>query len=115
MDLPVWMTREALSEINQRDNTEKLARRMGTDEDWVRYRRLRNKVIDFKRSLKRTYFEIALAEAGTDSRKLWKLIRQLPGTGKRRNIMDRIYESSELVEMANSINQFFVDIGPKLA
>ena len=109
-DLPVWMTREALSEINQRDNLKKQAKHTSSDDDWKRYRCSRNKVTDIKRDLKRSYFENALNEAGTDRRKLWKLIRQSLGTGKRKSTIDKIYDSTDPSDMANSINQFFVDV-----
>ena len=114
-NLPVWITREFLSMCKERDNLKKTAKKTGNPEHRTIYNRRRNQVTSFSRTLKKTYFRHAFEEAGNDSKKMWKLVKQLFGTFKQKNIINEINGKNDNLAMAEEINQFFADIGPSLA
>ena len=114
-ELPEWASRELLASCKHRDHLKKKARRTGSDADADRARRSRNQCTQFKRNLRRDYFMAAFEAAGRDSKKLWKVVKRLFGNKKKGNRISSIEGSSERLEMANTINNFFADIGPKLA
>ena len=57
----------------------------------------------------------ALQEAGDNPKKLWRIVKQLLGNHKRKNQILEINGYTDSADMANQINDFFVDIGPNLA
>ena len=70
LNLPIWATREMLSDCRQRDRLEKKAKRSGADNDWIKARQYRNRVTTFKKNLKKDYFVNALRDAGENPKKI---------------------------------------------
>ena len=75
----------------------------------------RNQCTQFKRNLRRDFYLAAFESAGRDSKKLWSVVKKLFGNNKKGNKINSINGSSDPEIMANSINDFFADIGPSLA
>ena len=65
-DLPAWVTKEYLSECKQRYIALRKSRKTKRLVDGARYRRLKNKVVRFRNTLKQDFFITAFNEAGTD-------------------------------------------------
>ncbi len=76
LNLPVWITKDDLSECKERDRL--LLKSQKTEREGDK----RNRVVNFRNSLKCTYFKSAFAEAGHDQKKLWKIVKQLFGNPK---------------------------------
>ncbi len=114
-DLPRWITREFLSSCRERDNLKLFSYRTKRPEDELSYNWVRNRHTQFARTLKRDYFINAFTEAGSESKKLWRLVRQLFGNPKSRNKIMQVNGKTSDIEIANEINNFFADIGPNLA
>ena len=78
-------------------------------------RRTRNRVTALKRELKRLYFQNSIHDAQGDSSKLWKALKKfLNNTGLSGKITS-INGQTATSEIVNEINNYFIDIGPKLA
>ena len=115
LSLLVWITKEYLSECKERDRLLKRSKKTGRDCDNIKYRRIRNRVVNFRKTLKKSYFKTEFHEAGTDQKKLWKIVKQLYGNPKRRNKINTINGEEEPEKMADEINRYFIDIAPDLA
>ena len=112
---PPWLTNEFFSVANERDIAQAKSERTKNEADKKEYRRLRNKVTEFKRCLKKEYFQTALNQAGRNSQKLWKVIKQLFRKGKNSQVFIEINGKYDHKEMADEINRYFCEIGPNLA
>ena len=67
-----------------------------------------------KRSLMRDFIEKALSDCGGDSKKTWKVIKNLwPGKTKSTNIT-KIGETSAPQDIANALNLHFSTAGKKI-
>ena len=89
-NLPVWATRELLSCCKQRDALEKQAKKSGLLSDRCKYTRARNSVTNFKKVLKRDHFQMAFEDAGSDLKKLGRVIRQVLGSGQKKSKITEI-------------------------
>ncbi len=98
-----------------RDNYKKKAQKTGLETDKQTAKRVRNNVTQFSRTLKKTYFLATFDEAGNDSKKLWKILKQLFGNYRKKNEINEINGRYDQTEIADEINNFFADIGPNLA
>ena len=114
-DLPEWATRKMLGMCRARDQFKKKAVKTMNPVDIERARTARNSCTQFKQNLRRDYYLAAFEQAGQDSKKLWKVVKQLFGSKKGKNQILSINGDSDPENMANSINDFFADIGPNLA
>ena len=114
-DLPEWATREMLALCRARDHLKSRAIRTGDPVHAEQARKARNNCNQFKRNLRQDYYLAAFEQAGRDSKKLWKVVKQLFGSRKGKNRLNSINGKVEPVDMANEINDFFSDIGPRLA
>ena len=57
----------------------------------------------------------AFQEVNGDSKKFWKIVRQLLGGKKSKSSFCEINGQTDSTKMANEINNFFSEIGPELA
>ena len=112
--IPEWATREFLSCCKHRDSLEKKSKISGSLADRCKYVKARNSVTNFKRNLKENFFQTAFNEAGDDPKKIWRVIRQLLGSGQKKSKIMEINGKSDPTEMADEINNFFADIGSNL-
>ena len=97
------------------DTLEKKSKLSGSLADRCKFARARNDVTSLKRNLKENYFQQAFDDAGNDPKKIWRIIRQLLGSGQRKSNIMEINRTTDAHSMANEINNFFSDIGGKLA
>ena len=65
--------------------------------------------------LKSDYYRAASSDVGNNSRKLWKIIKKILGLNKSNNKIQELSGSDEPLTMANTMNNYFTDIGPNLA
>ncbi len=65
--------------------------------------------------MKRMYFSEQIKHAGNDSKKLWRVIKQLLRTGKKRVNISELNGKVDPTDIADEFNNFFRDIGPNLA
>ncbi len=89
-----------------------------TDESINTYKRYRNELRrSFKRA-KQSYFQTEIRKAGTDSRKIWKTLREAMHIEKKNEITDHLIingrKISEPTEIANHFNFYFTTLGTSL-
>ena len=70
-----------------------------------------NKIGHLKRKLKQKYITEKVAEAGTNSKKLWKLINQITNRAKTKTTVEPDFINQE---KANNFNQHFATVGQKI-
>ena len=112
---PEWVTHEFVSECKARDHFNIFAKRSKNPLHKLEAKRIRNKVNQIAKNMKRVYFMEQIKQAGTDSKKIWRVIKQLLRTGKRRVNITELNGKVDPTEIADEFNQFFCDIGPNLA
>ena len=70
---PKWFNDNIAEQIEARDKLLTKAKKSGTDNDWLNFRRAKNSVTNLIRQTKEAYF--SFSESWQDSRKLWNLIK----------------------------------------
>ena len=118
-DILVWLTPELLNLKKDRDYFFKKAKITGDDADWFIARNLRNRTNIAMRSAKAEYIKNKLTENSDNPKKFWNIINKeiLPKNNK--TIFNFVNTQTETLykqeEVPNLINNYFSDIGPKLA
>ncbi len=69
-ELLVWVMKEYLSKCKQRDIALRKSKKSDKPTDKLAYRKLRNKVVRFRNTLKQDYFLTVFNAAGSDQKKL---------------------------------------------
>lgn len=95
-----------------RDNAYKLAALSRCQDDWLRYRTVRNNYSAKIRETKKNHIEEKLLEAGGDSKRTWKILKTLLN-GKKECKIERMEFDGQLVEdsaeIASKYNNFVVN------
>lgn len=109
-----WFSEVIRQMVIRRDEAYKLARISKSNDDWELFRQLRNKVVDECRKAKRNYLESSLDKNKKNPRLMWRSLREMmKGSTSRDNTYreiqcgDTLYSNIE--EMANIFNRYFVD------
>ena len=86
---------------------------------WENYKQVRNQVTSKIKQSKKNYFQEAIRSSKNNSRAIWKHLNQAIHTKSKRCDINRICadgeELSEPISIANTLNDYFANIGPKLA
>ena len=105
-----WITSEQL---------ELRAIRSKNPNDWVHFKRQRNKVNSATRLAKQVYYQNMLNEHKGDSRKTWQIINELSSRNFVETSVKQLNVNEQSVtapaEIAHEFNRYFATIGPKLA
>ena len=120
-DTPQWITRDMISEINQKDFLFNKAKKFPSEENWEIFRQKKNEVKKLLSSAKEEFIKGKLEEHETNPRKFWRTINNISGIGKNKNagkctkIIDENNKVHEGQEAADFLNDYYANIGPKLA
>ena len=119
-DRDPWISDYILECIKDKDCALKRAKRTKSDEDWVAARRLRNDVTKLVRNARAKYIKDGLEVDKQDSQKFWKKVNSVvKGSKNGSQVLMLVDEVSELEvpreNTADYINEFFINVGPKLA
>jgi hypothetical protein len=119
-----WITGGLITSIRHRD---KLGRELKQQPFNValrdQYRHFRNTLSKLLKTAKETYFRNKIANAGSNSKKLWSSIKEITGLGRNvdgfpienfLNGSDNI-GPSDIVDIANTFNLYYVNVGASLA
>ena len=118
-----WVTNEILEEIKDKDRWLRVAKRTGKAEDFIQAKLARNQVGRLIQQAKADFLMDQQRELADDPKKFWRVIKSI--------VPDKKAKLSKIVlidkpdgepdfeidnsTVANHINQFFINIGPKLA
>ena len=118
-----WVTNEVLEEIKDKDSLLKIARRSGKPEDWAEAKLARNRVGRLIEQVKADFLKEQQDELADDPKKFWRLVKSIvPGKRLGKNkitLVDREIDPEGIKvdepQAADFVNNFFSNIGPKLA
>ena len=68
-----------------------------------------------KRELKRLFFQTSIQDAPGDSAKLWRALKRLWKKDNNKNGILSIDDKTDPLEIVQEINEYFANIGAKLA
>ena len=114
-DRQPWVSTEYLEACNERDELQKKSKKTGQAIDKFLANRARNRTTSLKRELKRLFFQTSIQEANGDSKKLWKALKRLLSNSTKKSNIHSINDKTDPIDIAIEINEYFINIGPKLA
>ena len=112
---PKWITAEFLSLIDEREHWFNVYRRRPSQEIAAKKRISCRRVARMKRLLKRNYIHEALESCKGDSKKTWRILKELWPTSSKKQNFTEINRKSNPQDIANELNNHFVTIGPQLS
>ncbi len=111
---PKWVNGDFLSLIDEKEHLCHVYNKNPTQFNAARKRESERRVKQMKRVLKREFIDKALSDCQGDSKKTWKVIKNLwPGKSKATNIT-RIGDTSLAFDMANELNSHFSSAGKRI-
>lgn len=118
--LSPWITKGLLKSINNKNKLYKKYKKIPNDENLQKYKMYRNKLDSLIRKSKRQYFENKFNKSKNDMQKTWKTINNITGRNKQQKVQSQFVNSdgekiTNPQTISNDFNDFFVNIGPKLA
>ena len=113
-----WMTNEIMKLIKIRDRLFERKKRQPDNSTVIdAYKKVRNKVSRETKKSKNEYYKKYFESHSNDIRKTWEGVRKIIGAGKpvgygisQLNIKGKIIDDPK--DIANSVNNFFVNVGP---
>ena len=114
-----WLTNDIIDMIHTKNAAWKKAKKTKSQDDLNHAKHLRNVVKDTIRRAKATFVQDYLQDAGISVKKFWEKINYVMPTNNKQPTINLIDQESEQPIhndlLPNYINDFFVEIGPKLA
>ncbi len=111
-----WITAEFLSLIDEREHWANINRRRPSQYAAARRREAMQRVSYMKRQLECNYIHEALTDCNGDSKKTWRLIREIwPSDKNGRQPINEIAGETDNFKMAEKLNNHFVNVRPRLS
>ena len=118
-----WVTNELLEEIKDKDRALRTAKRMGKELDWAQAKLARNRVRRQVEQARADFWKDQQMELEDDPKKFWRVVKTIvPGKkagSEYMNLSDKeaAGEGQNIAAnyTADYVNDFFSNIGPKLA
>ena len=92
-----WFNSLIVDGLKERDKLLTKAKKSGSDNDWLNYRRAKNYVTNLIRQTKQTFFQTKFTESKHNSRKLWNLIKCLSGNDGPAHELQQLAEDCEII------------------
>ena len=114
---PSWLNDDYLVLRKKLEQAKIHAQSTKSPTDWDAYRDFRNTTNNLAKRLKREFYESSIRNAGSDTGKLWKVIKSILPSTKKVSI-NKIRSGYEILTdgsaIANEFNNFVASIGRKL-
>jgi hypothetical protein len=115
-----WITRGLLNSINTKNKLYKQYLRCPNDNTQQKFKTFRNKLHGLIRKSKRNYFFKKFEDAKNNMRQTWKTINNVIGRTQKQTLSEQYKRESGTIitdptVISNEFNDFFVNVGPKLA
>ena len=105
--------------MNFRDRLKKKAIKTGDPSIWNQFRKTKNQVNREIKSAKKAYYKSAFNSCAEDQRKTWKTVNELTSRKSNKTVTNEIQyqgqKSKSQVDVSESLNTFFTEIGPSLS
>ena len=112
-----WMTSEILNLIREREKAKHNAKRINTNEEWSKVKRLRNQVTSLVRKTKRKYVTDNIKKNIGNATVMWKVLKELiPSSKSTTRVKKIIYDGIEHTghkNVANVLNDHFSTLALK--
>eukprot|EP00794_Sanderia_malayensis_P021030 gene21030-23083_t len=111
---------ELLLLMKERDHAKVISARTGREEDWLKYKKLRNKVNNKKNQEKKSHFNELIQNSKDDPKQMWKNLKELvPNKITEQSQIKRLEingnDETDSLKIAEHFNHYFVNIASKLA
>ena len=114
-----WITTNLKKRMNFRNRLKKKAVKTKDASSWNRFRKVKNKVNQEIKAAEKAYYNNSFNNYAGDQRKTWKTINELTSRKSNKTIINEIQyqglKSSNQAEVAELLNTFFIEIGPRLS
>ena len=115
-----WITKGLLKSINTKNKLYKQYLSCPNDSNRQKFKTFRNKLHSLIRKSKRSYYFRKFNHVKNNMRQTWKTINNVIGRVQKPNLADQYrHDSGTIITdpsvISNEFNDFFVNIGPKLA
>ncbi|KAK3083103.1 hypothetical protein FSP39_014041 [Pinctada imbricata] len=114
-ELP-WITNEIRREMRKRNRARNKAKKSNNTEDWGKFKKIRNNVVNLLRKSKNMYNDKTcknIEESNFSSKQWWKLVNQIIGQPDKNSQIHAIKTDADCIiyddtDKANALNDFFV-------
>ena len=115
-----WITKGMLKSIRNKNTLYKEYLQCPNENRAIKFKTYRNILNNLIRKSKRDYFYSKFKNTRNNMKETWKTINSIIGRGTKKSLQSnfRIDDTKNITEpktISNAFNNFFVDIGPKLA
>ena len=114
-----WFNKSVKNKLFQRDHFKRVAIKTNNENDWKLYKSSRNAANIALRNAKREYYATKFLNNKTNPKYAWKTVNEILGRSQKLNIVNEINLPEKTVtsttELINVFNDYFTDVGPKLA
>ena len=116
--LKSWMTDDLLQSIRYKNNLYKKIIHKPTIRNKNKYKESLKQVNCLKRQAKKYYYEFKFEEYKNNVNRMWQVIKSILNKKRKSTSNSLVCDgkvSTDSLQIANTFNDFFVEIGPKLA
>ena len=106
-----WFTEELKDKITEKNELLTDYFMSGVQSLQERANKIKNEINHIKRKLKKIYYTDKIKEADGDTRKLWKILKEVTGTGKNK---ENVEPEMMTQDKANKFNKFFATVGVEI-
>ena len=114
-----WINSDLKRTMYHRDRLKLKAIKSNLQQDWVNYKKTRNRVNTEIKNAKRRYYDGAFERNANNPKKTWQTINEIMSRKKNKLVINEIECEGTTVhnpsEVAEKFNKYFSEIGPKLA
>ena len=107
-----WLSQQTKDMMEERDRMQKLAVETKDQEDWKKYKMLRNKINNRLKSEEKDWQRKKIAECGQDSSKIWKNMKNILNWTSSGS-PSQLFHNGQLVtksqDIASTQNEFFLE------
>ena len=108
-----WVTKDMLELGRKRDAMRAKAHKTCNQSDWLAAKRIRNQVNNMAKYLKKRYYENAISDNTSNSKKMWSIAKEASSIKTNSILPARANINKQ--KLTDDFNEFFVNIGPHLA
>ena len=115
-----WLTKAIMKSLTIKNKLYKKTVKTPSSDNIQEYKRYRNKLSHIIRISKKRYYKEKFAEMHNNLKKTWELINEVINKrNSKKSLPNKFYQGNEEitdpVNIAETFNKYFVDVGPNLA
>ena len=114
-----WLTNAIKKQMRERDRLKFLAVKYNSENYWTAYKTSRNHITSTLREAKTAYYKAQFESVKHDPKKAWKTVNKILNRKQECREINCIHTQNGQIscpnELAERFNNYFTDIGPKIA